>query len=198
MFGHAFQEHLSRLGEVLEVFQLKAANLKVKPSKCDLFCSRVKYSGHVISAMGIMADPVKVEPVREWLTPKIQTEVRSFLGLASYYRWFVSGFVDIARPLHQLTEKGRRFRWDKECQVTFNHLKARLISAPVLAYPDPNKSFTSDTDAGDVGVGAVLSLEEGGLECIIAYAIWALTKEEHKYATAKKDLLVMVTFTKYF
>lgn len=190
VFGRSFQEHLSRLGEVLA--KLKAANLKVKPSKCDLFSSCVKYLGHVISVEGIMA--AKVEAVREWPTPKTQ----SYLGLASYYSWFVRGFADIARPLHQLTEKGRRFRWGEECQVAFNQLKATLITAPVLSYPDPNKTFILDTDASDVGVGAVLSQEEGGLERVIAYASQALTKEERKYATTKKELLAMVTFTKYF
>lgn len=84
------------------------------------------------------------------------------------------------------------------CQIAFNQLKASLITAPVLAYPDPTKTFILDTDTSDVGVGAVLSQEEGWLERVIAYAGRALTEEERNYATTKKELLAIVTFTKYF
>ncbi|KAJ8013689.1 hypothetical protein DPEC_G00032400 [Dallia pectoralis] len=159
---------------------------------------QVQYLGHIISAKGVMADPAKIEAVRSWPTPKNQTEVRSFVGLASYYRRFVKGFAEIARPLHQLTEKGRRFKWEENCQRAFNQLKAGLISSPVLSYPDPHNTFILDTDASNVGIGAVLSQEVDGLEQVIAYASRALTKQERKYATTKKELLGMVTFTKYF
>ena len=196
VFGRNFTEHLSRLDEVLS--KLGAANLKVKPSKCDLFATQVKYLGHIISAEGIRADPAKVESVREWPVPKTQTEVKSFIGLASYYRRFVKGFADIARPLHQLTEKGKKFRWGDDCQEAFVQLKSRLITAPVLAYPDPQKMFVLDTDASDVGIGAVLSQESDDGEHVVAYASRALSKEERRYATTKKELLAMVTFTKFF
>lgn len=196
VFGRSFQEHLTRLDGVLR--KLRQANLKVKPSKCNLFSTQVHYLGHVISAEGVMPDPAKVEAVRAWPVPKSQTEVQSFVGLASYYRRFVKGFADIARPLHQLVEKGRRFQWTDHCQGAFDQLKANLITAPVLAYPDPNKPFILDTDASDVGIGAVVSQEEGGLERVVAYASRALTKQERKYATTKKELLSMVTFTKHF
>lgn len=196
VFGRTFQEHLLRLDEVL--FKLRQANLKIKPSKCNLFATQVQYLGHVISADGVGVDPAKVQCVREWPVPKTQTEVRSFVGLASYYRRFVEGFAAVAQPLHQLTEKGRRFKWTEPCQQAFERLKIRLMTAPVLAYPDPHKPFTLDTDASDMGIGAVLSQEENGCERVIAYASRALTKQERKYATTKKELLSMVTFIKYF
>lgn len=196
IFGKTFQEHLNRLDQVL--LKLQSANLKVKPSKCDLFSTQVCYLGHVISTEGVKADPAKVEAVRGWPAPRNQTEVRSFLGLASYYRRFVKGFAEIARPLHQLTEEGKKFSWGEECQQAFLQLKSCLISAPVLAYPDPHKSFILDTDASDVGIGAVLSQAYDGIERVVAYASRALTKQERIYATTKKELLSMVTFTKYF
>lgn len=196
VFGRTFSEHLSRLDEVL--LKLSQANLKVKPSKCNLFSEQVQYLGHIISAQGVRADPAKVQAVKDWPVPKTQTEVRSFVGLASYYRRFIKGFAELARPLHQLTEKGRRFKWSEACQVAFEHLKAKLISAPVLAYPDPSQPFILDTDASDTGIGAVLSQVVDGVEQVIAYASRALTKQERKYATTKKELLSMVTFTKYF
>lgn len=167
--------------------KLKQANLKIKPSKCNLFSTQVHYLGHVISAEGVMADPAKVAAVREWPVPRNQTEVQSFVGLASYYRCFVKGFADIAQPLHQLVEKGKRFQWTEHCQRAFEQLKASLITAPVLAYPDPSKTFILDTDASDMGIGAVLSQEDGGYERVV-YASTALTKQERKYATKKKDL----------
>ena len=196
IFGRTFQEHLGRLDEVLT--KLRQANLKVKPTKCKLFASQVQYLGHIISCKGVKADPEKVEAVRQWPVPKNQTEVRSFVGLASYYRRFVKGFAGMARPLHQLTEKGRRFKWTEVCQTAFEQLKLSLMSAPVLAYPDPSKTFVLDTDASDAGIGAVLSQEEGGFEQVIAYASRALTKQERKYATTKKELLSMVPFIKHF
>lgn len=196
VFGKTFQEHLGRLEQVFG--NLYKANLKVKPSKCNLFAKQVSYLGHVISAEGVKADPSKVEAVRGWPVPRNQTEVRSFLGLASYYRRFMRSFAEIARPLHQLTEKGKKFHWGEDCQRAFFTLKSCLISAPVLAYPDPLKQFILDTDASNVGIGAVLSQVEGGMERVVAYASRALTKQERKYATTKKELLSMVTFTKHF
>lgn len=196
VFGRTFGEHLQRLDEVLG--KLRHANLKVKPSKCALFATQVRYLGHVISADGIRADPDKIDAVRQWPVPKNQTEVRSFVGLASYYRRFIEGFAEIARPLHRLTEKGRKFKWDGECQRAFLQLKTALVTTPVLAYPDPHKAFILDTDASDVGIGAVLSQEVDGLERVVAYASRALTKQERRYATTKKELLSLVVFTKYF
>lgn len=128
--------------------------------------------------------------------PSNQTEVRSFLGLASYYRRFVRGFAEIARPLHQLTENGKRFKWDEACQRAFVELKTHLILAPILAYPDPKKVFILDIDASDFGIGAVLSQDMEGLERVVACR--ALSKAERRYATTKKELLGMVTFVNYF
>ncbi|KAL2087309.1 hypothetical protein ACEWY4_018368 [Coilia grayii] len=159
---------------------------------------QVQYLGHIISSDGVKADPAKVEAIRQWPVPKTQTEVRSFVGLASYYRRFVRGFAEIARPLHQLTEKGRRFKWTEVCQAAFEQLKLSLMSAPILGYPDPSKTFILDTDASDAGIGAVLSQEGLEGEYVIAYASRALSKQERKYATTKKELLSMVTFIKHF
>lgn len=85
------------------------------------------------------------------------------------------------------TEKGKRFKWSEACQKAFEQLKGRLISAPVLAYPDPAKPFILDTDASDVGIGAVLSQRRDGVDHVVAYASRALTKQERNYATTKKS-----------
>lgn len=108
VFGLTFQEHFLYLDEVLS--KLRQANLKVKLCNCNLFASQVQYLGHIISDERLMADPAKVEAVRGWPVSKNQTEVRSFVGLASHYRRFVKEFTEIAHPLHQFTEKRRLFQ----------------------------------------------------------------------------------------
>lgn len=158
----------------------------------------MQYLGHIISVEGVRADPAKIQAIKERPVPKNQTEVWSFVGVASYNRQFIRGFAELARPLHQLTEKGRHFMCTEAYQKAFEHLKAKLISAPVLAYPDPIKTFILDTDASDGGIGAVLLQEKDGVEWVIAYASRTLTKQERQYVTSKKELLSMVAFTKYF
>ena len=126
------------------------------------------------------------------------SEVRSFMGLASYYRRFVKGFAEIARPLHQLTEKNRRFEWTSECQKAFEELKARLTSPPILAYPLPEGDFILDTDASDSAIGAVLSQVQDGDERVVAYASKSLGKAERNYCVTRKELLAIVVYLKHF
>ena len=99
------------------------------------------------------------------------TELRSFVGLCSYCRRFISDFASIAAPLHDLTRKNARFSWGSEQERAFNQLKRCLISAPVLGMPRDNGAFYLDTDASDVGLGAVLSQEQDGQEIVIAICI---------------------------
>lgn len=103
---NSFKELLNQLGEVLG--KLQAAHLKVKPFKGNLISTEVQYLGHVISSEGIMGAPTKIEAIRIWSERASQTEVRSFLGLASYHQCFVKNYAEVAQPLHALTEKGQR------------------------------------------------------------------------------------------
>ena len=112
--------------------------------------------GHIVSERGVAPDPAKIESVKGWPTPMNVTEVRSFLGLAVYYKSFIKDFSRIASPLHSLTENGRVFGWDETCQTVFDKLKVHLTPAPVLAYPKPEVKFILDTDASDMAIGAVL------------------------------------------
>ena len=97
--------------------------------------SEVPYLGHMFSGTGMAPDQKKVQAVQEWPVPTDATEVRRFLGLASYYRRYVHQFSYIAAPLHSLTQKGVQFSWTSECQSAFSTLKERLMQAPILAYP---------------------------------------------------------------
>ena len=197
-YGRSFRQALERLEEIL--IRLKAAGLKLSPKKCNLFQRSVTFLGHEVSDKGIATDSSKTEAVQKWPTPKNVTDVRSFLGLCSYYRRFVRGFAEIAKPLHRLTEKNHCFLWTEECHRSFKQLKAALTSAPILAYPtsDDGDSFTLDTDASSFGIGAVLSQAQDGTERVIGYFSRTLTKAERRYCVTRKELLAVVAATKHF
>ena len=196
IFGKTEQQTLDRLDAILS--RIGQAGMKLKPSKCRLFQKRVHYLGHVVTEEGFMTDPEKIETVREWPVPTTQTEVRSFLGTASYYRRFVQNFGTIAHPLHRLTEKNRPFLWTTECQVAFETLRKKLVEAPILAYPSSEEDFILDTDASATGIGAVLSQVQDGVERPIAYASRGLSKSERNYSVTKRELLAVVFYCKYF
>ena len=130
---------------------------------------QVKYLGHVFSSKGMEPDPVKTPAVCDWLIPVNVSDLRSFLGMASYYHHYIHKFADIVASLHQLTNKGMSFEWNESCQVAFNQLKQKLTQVPVLVDPDfgPSaKQFILQTDVSATGIGAVL--EQDG--CVVAYA----------------------------
>lgn len=123
--GKSFTEHISNLRKVFD--RLKGANLKLNPKKCQLFCKEVKFLGHVVSENGISTDTEKVQAVKEWPTTKTVKDIRSFLGLCSYYRRIIQNFAEIAKPLHQLTEKRKQFLWTEKCESAFSTFKEKLL-----------------------------------------------------------------------
>lgn len=196
VFGSTIPEMIARLEMVLQ--RLRNANLKLKPKKCNLFQKEVLYLGHVVSAEGVKTDPTKVEAVKSWPTPSNPTEVRSFLGLASYYRRFVQKFSDVVKPLTNLTKKDQPFIWTGECEEAFAAMKESLTTAPILAYPRLEVGFILDTDASNFALGAVLSQEQEGRERVIAYASRTLNKAEQNYCVTRRELLAIVVFLKHF
>ena len=190
------EQSLERLSHVL--VRLRDVNLKLKPSKCSLFRRSVIFLEHVVSQSGISTDPVKIEAVRDWPIPASAKQVRSFLGLHTYYRKFIHCFADIARPLHKLTEKDSTFNWTPECHEAFQELKTALTSAPILAYPRPEGQFTFDTDTSEVAIGAVLSQLQDDKQKVIGYFSKALLKPEQANSTTTKELLAVVLSLKHF
>lgn len=184
IFSSTFEEHMSRLRSVFS--RLVAAGLKLKLSKCHLLCGRVKYLGHVVSQSGLQPYMLKVSAVREY--PVDVTQLRSFMGLAGYYRRFVEGFSQVTSPLFKLLEKGVDFIFSEDCQKAFEELKYRLTTAPVLAFPRFDEQFRVATDASNVGIGAVLFQHHGGREHVIAYASRSLHKPEKNYSATEKRL----------
>jgi transposase InsO family protein len=199
VFGKDFLTTLSNLEEVFD--RLEKANLSCKPKKCALFRKKVSFLGHVVSAEGISCDPAKIAAVKDWPTPKTVKEVRSFLGLASYYRRFIPNFAHISSSLVDLTKKDERFHWDEEQELSFQLLKDALCSDLVLTYPSDQGFFILDTDASDNAIGAVLSQVDPSdqeKEKVIAYASKTLSPTERRYCTTRKELLAVVTFVKQF
>ena len=196
VFGSSVDEVVGRLKIVLD--RLRDADLKLKPKKCHLFQKQVLYLGHVVSEDGVSTDPAKLESIRTWPTPTNTTDVRSFLGLASYYRRYIKGFANIARPLHALTQKDKTFHWSQECESAFQTLKEKLSTSPILAYPRVGQEFVLDTDASKYGIGAVLSQEHDGHERVVAYASRTLNRAEQNYCVTRRELLAIVYFLKHF
>jgi hypothetical protein len=190
VFSSDFSSHLNRLEQVF--CRLRGANLKVKPSKCRLFQRRVEFLGHVVSSAGIEMQAEKVAVVRDWPVPQNLREVRSFLGLCSYYRKFISGFANIAASLHELMKKNTAFVWSEPQQKAFDQLKVSLTTAPILGIPRDEGTFFLDTDASDQGLGAVLSQTQDNAERVIAYASRALSSAERNYCTTRKELLAVI------
>jgi hypothetical protein len=115
--------------------------LYAKFSKCEFWLTKVTFLGHVISAGGVLVDPCKVKDVLHWMPPTTASEIQSFLGLAGYYHRFIKDFSKIAKPIMKLLEKNKAFEWTAECQASFEELRKRLTSAPVLVLPDLTKKF---------------------------------------------------------
>ncbi|KAM8865066.1 uncharacterized protein ACB058_006440 isoform 2-T2 [Synchiropus picturatus] len=147
---------------------------------------------------GVATDPVKVDKVKNWPTPRSVMEVRQIVGLASYYRCFVKNFASAAKPLHELTKKYAQFNWTTECQNAFDELKDKLSTAPVLSYPLDQGELYLDTDASDCGIGAVLSQVQCGEEKVLAYGSRRLSVTEQNYCTTRRELLAVVNFTTHF
>ena len=144
-------------------------------------------------------DPSKVNKIKSWPIPTSSREVQQFLGLANYYRHYIKGFAEMAKPLHKLTERNAIFKWSLECENAFSTLCSKLTTTPVLAYPDFNQQFILDTDASNMVIGAVLSqIGDDGQEHIIAYGSRLLTKSERQYCVTRRELLAVVVFTKHF
>jgi hypothetical protein len=196
IFSDSVEEHARRLSNALERFE--KANLQLQPSKCVFAKDQVSYLGYTLSDRGIERSPEKVRAVQEYPTPKNVKDVRAFLGLCSFYRRLVPKFADIARLLTQLTRKDVEFKWHPECQEAFEELKAKLSNTPVLAYPDFNISFILTMDASKIGLGAVLSQVQNGVERPIAYASRQLNKAERSYSASELQMLGLVWGTKYF
>ncbi|XP_053378575.1 uncharacterized protein LOC128548173 [Mercenaria mercenaria] len=195
-YSITFDEHLTSLDLIFT--RMREANLKLSPEKCVLFQKQVGFLGHLISENGVATDPSKIEDVKNWRTPRNVREIRSFLGLCSYYRKFVKSFSTIAKPLHKLTEKGAHFSWSEACEKAFQELKHALTNAPILSYPISEGMYILDADASGVGIGSVLQQVQGDKEKVISYFSKCLSKEERHYCVTRRELLAVICSVKHY
>ncbi|KAJ6808834.1 uncharacterized protein M6B38_165845 [Iris pallida] len=186
IYSKSEEEHEKHLRIVLQT--LREKKLYAKLSKCEFWLDQIPFLGHIVSGEGISVDPKKVEAVKSWPTPKSVAEIRSFLGLAGYYRRFVENFSRIVEPLTRLTRKEEKFNWTEKYQAAFDELKKRLISAPILALPSGSGGYELYSDASGKGLGCVL-MQHGR---VIAYASRQLKTHERNYPTHDLELAAVV------
>jgi len=185
VIGATEDQHLANLGEVFR--RLRRANLKVNPKKCAFFRRRLVYLGHVISAEGVQTDPEKVTAITNLNSPTCLKELRQWLGMTSWYRRFVPNFATMVQE-EERPEVGMGSRATERAKRGEKKVNHR----PVLGCPDHDKTFVLQTDASDVGLGAVLSQDIEGQERVIAYARRRLTTTEGNYTTTEKECLAII------
>ncbi|CAJ2662068.1 unnamed protein product [Trifolium pratense] len=186
IYSKSKEEHEQHLRLVLQT--LRENQLYAKFSKCEFWLDNVTFLGHVVSKNGISVDPSKVEAVQNWPRPTTVKEIRSFLGLAGYYRRFVKDFSKLAFPLTRLTQKKVEFQWTDACEESFQKLKQYLTSAPVLALPTSGGGYAVYCDASRVGLGCVL-MQHGK---VIAYASRQLKRHEQNYPTHDLEMAAVI------
>jgi transposase InsO family protein len=189
VFSKTLEEHIVHVREVLT--RLRTQQLYGKLSKCEFFAHEVEFLGHRIGVDGLAVMQDKVAAVREWPQPRDVHHVRSFLGLAGFYRRFVQAFSKIALPITNLT-KDVPFVWGEEQTAAFVQLKHALCTAPVLLIADPSKPYTVNCDASNYAIGATLQQDHGNGLQPVAYFSRKLSSPETRYDTREKECLALV------
>ena len=190
VYSRDLEAHVSHVRKTFEI--LRQHSLYAKVSKCEFFKTSVHYLGHVVSDHGLSPDPAKVRAVKQWKVPTNVSEVRSFLGLAGYYRRFIRDFAKIAAPLTNLTRKDRPFTWSLREGEAFNELKTVLQNAPVLQLADQSRDYIVTTDASDFAMGAVLSQVWDDGEHPVAFESRKMNPAEQNYPTHERELLAVI------
>ncbi|GJR63848.1 putative reverse transcriptase domain-containing protein [Tanacetum coccineum] len=192
IYSKSKEEHEVHLRLVLEL--LRKEKLYAKFSKCEFWLQEVHFLGHVVNQNGIHVDPSKIEAVKNWKAPTTPSEIRSFLGLAGYYRRFIANFSKIAKPLTSLTQKNQKYVWGVEQEEAFQTLKNNLCEAPILSLPDGVEDFVVYCDASNQGLGCVLMQRNK----VIAYASRQLKIHEKNYTTHDLELGAVVFALKFY
>jgi len=190
VFGNTFSEMMQRLEVVL--LKLSDANLTLKPAKCRFGEEKLSYLGHIKSKDGIAVDERKTEAMVKYPVPTNLREIRGFVNLCGYYRRFIKNFSSIAAPITQLLKKSEPFVWTDTQQQAFEKLKLKLVSPPILGFPQENAETIIYTDACGYGLGASITQIQEGTERVLAYASRTLSKTERNYSTTEQECLAIL------
>ncbi|GBG77762.1 hypothetical protein CBR_g24210 [Chara braunii] len=178
---------------------LRDVGFKIALEKSEFFLSKIFFFGYVVTRGGLRPDSRKVAAVKEALVPTSLTQVRAFLGLASYYRRFIKGFAAIARPLRNLLRKDQPLSWDAECQQAFATLKDALATAPILIRSDPSKQFIFITDWQPEAISAILAQKgNDGREHVIKYASRTVPDERRNDSAPQGECYAVVWGIQHF
>ena len=191
-------EHVATLRELFN--RIRKAVLTIRPSKCCLGYSSLEFVGHMVGSDRIAMEEDKLDRIQDAPAPETKKQVRSFLGLAGYYRKFLPNYAEVATPLTDLTKKGQpnKVTWEEPQQIAFQKLKDMLGSAPVLRMPDFDKPFIVQADASDTGIGAILLQEHPDGLFPILYASKKLLSHERNYSVIERECLALVFAVRKF
>ena len=178
-------EHLEHLEQVMN--RLRSANLKLKMSKCEFFKKELDFLGHTVTTSGIRPQTRKISAITNMARPQNVTDVRSFIGMTSYYRRYIPRYTAVAKPLLNITRKNAQFVWTDETEEAFDALKTALTTEPILAYPDMNLPFILYSDASKKSIGAALVQEQEGQEKAIEYMSNSLNDTQQKWGTIQRE-----------
>lgn len=190
VYSRTTEDHHKHLREVLDT--LRKHKLYAKLSKCHLYQSSVSFLGHIISSNGVQMEPEKVKAIQDWPTPKSVQDIRSFLGLAGYYRKFIQNFSKISSPLTELLKKDVSFEWTTRQEQAMNELKQAIMTAPVLINPDHKLPFTVVTDASGFAVGAALCQDQGNGLQPVSFMSKKMLPAEKNYPVHEQELLAII------
>ena len=195
VMGTDFDNHLSNLRSILDRF--RKYGLKLKPKKCEFFKDKVEFLGHIVSQNKLEVGSEYIDALTNWKIPTTTVEVERFLGFVNYHRNFIKDLAEIAKPLYGLTGKNK-FHWLEQHQAAFEKLRTALSTEPVLTIPNTSGEFILDCDASQFAIGGELSQIQDGQERVIGYCSFAMTSEQQRYCTTRKELLAIIRCTRQF
>ncbi len=190
VYGRDVAEFCRNLRDVLK--RLKELRLRVKGSKCELGLRKVVYLGHEVSEQGIELSQSRKQGLQSVKAPSNLSQLRSFIGMATYFRPFIANFAVVAKPLHSMCSPKKVFRWSDEAQKAFEDIKAAILAAPLLHFIDYGLPIIVRTDASQLGVGGMLLQVVDGVEQVAGYVSRAFTEQEGRWSTVEQEAYAVV------
>ena len=190
IYSKTVEEHLDHLRQVFE--RLDKHDLRLHPEKCKFLCKEIKFLGFVVSRRGIMPDPQRAKAINDFKRPEKVKDIRSFIGMANYYRKYIQNFATLAQPLNRLIRKDVKWNWDEKCEDSFLKIKETLSNPPILAHYVREAPLTLYTDASGYGLGAILTQIHNDQERTLQYASCTLNKHQENYSVSEKECLAIV------